>query len=355
MNIDLKELEKLKKIKMVFILGKGRSGTSLLQNLLDAHPGISAGPESRFAAIFYPCFAHIKKWKEQDIIHFVEKLYIEPLFNTFWQLDKQNLTETLLSVADIADYGLLCKIVYYQMRNGKENILYISDKNPEYILYLDTIEKIFPGATYLHIVREPRDNIYSQITSFNEKNTKFRAFQWISYNSIVEKRKKSEPDRYLTVLYEDLVRDTERTMKAVCDFLHIPFYKAMIQNRIPVWLNSHAERKGLDREKMIHRNLLKPISISNIGKWKNNMLPYDQAITEIITGDFAHKIYGYEIDSNRKNKPVKISWFTLLKGKWVYYIWQNFTQLKAKSFRFNLFYSRVRKRLKKNVPLWEAF
>jgi protein-tyrosine sulfotransferase len=351
--MSAKEIEYVKNIPMLFILGKGRSGTSLLQNLLDTHPSIIGGPESKFAVVFYPRFAHIKKWKESDILNFANLIYIEPLFATLWHIDKKELTKALLSVIDFADYSLLCKMVYYQMRKGKENLLYISDKNPEYILYLDTILKIFPEAKFIHIVREPRDNIYSQISSFKVKNTVFRAFQWLKYNALVEERKKREPKKYITVLYETLVEKTEGTMKEVCEFLHVPFVSEMVQNKGPEWLTTHQERKGIvDNDKMIHRNLLKPISASNIGKWKNKLDPYDQAVTEAITADFARNVYGYDID---ENKSIKISSLSLLKGKCMYAAWQWFTQLKAKSFRFNLFYSKFKRMINKKIPIWEYF
>jgi protein-tyrosine sulfotransferase len=351
--MTVKEIEYVKNIPMLFILGKGRSGTSLLQNLLDANPAIIGGPESKFAVVFYPRFAHIKKWKESDIIDFVELLYIEPLFATLWHIDKNELTKALLSVVEYADYSFLCKMVYYQMRKGKENLLYISDKNPEYVLYLDTIVKMFPEAKFIHIVREPRDNIYSQITSFKVKNTVFRAYQWVKYNEIVEERKKKEPSKYLTVLYEKLVENTEGTMKSVCEFLQVPFVNEMVQNQGPEWLTTHQERKGIvESDKMIHRNLLKPISTSNIGKWKNKLDPYDRAVTEAITADFARKVYGYEID---ENKSIKISSLALLKGKYKYNAWQKFTRLKAKSFRFNLFYSKLKRAINSKIPIWEYF
>src|ERR1700677_3706000 len=112
-TISIEELDKIRKIPMAFILGKGRSGTSLLQNMMDAHPAIIGPPESKFVVLLYPLFSHIKKWKESDILLFVDSLYIEPLFATLWHIDRKELTEKLLSIKDFADYSLLCKIVYY--------------------------------------------------------------------------------------------------------------------------------------------------------------------------------------------------------------------------------------------------
>ncbi|HTA26360.1 MAG TPA: sulfotransferase [Bacteroidia bacterium] len=349
--ITPEEIEYIKKIPMLFIIGKGRSGTSLLQNLLDAHPQIVGAPESKFAVLLYSRFSHIKKWKERDILDFVDKLYMDPLFAAFWHVDRKELTDALLAVTAGADYSLLCKIVYYQMRKDKENLIYLSDKNPVYTLCIDTILKIFPESKFIHIVREPRDNIYSQIASFKSKNIAFRAYQWVAFNSIIEQSKKKVPEKYFTVLYENLVTDTEKTMKLVCDYLNISFTTTMIQNKGPEWLNTHVETIGVTgAKKFVHRNLLQPIDTSHVGKWKNKMSLYDQVLTEVITGDFAKKLYGYDIDGNRNNKPIKISSITLLKGKYFYIICQELIRLKMKSFRFNLLYSLLKRKTNKKLP-----
>ena len=228
------------------------------------------------------------------------------------------------------------------MRNGKTNLLYLSDKNPEYILYINTILRLFPESKFIHLVRDPRDVIYSQVDFFKEKNAKFRAFKWMAFNLIVEKRKRKNPDNYFTLKYEILVNDTEATMRSICDFLKIPYVDSMSQNKSPVWVK---ETIVPENAKPFISNLSKPVNTSRVANWKNKMNIRDLALTEIITGDFANKTYGYEIDFNRKNKPVKISISSLLKGRFVYYIWQNFKQLKAKSLRFNLFYVRLRVKL----------
>ncbi len=317
------DIENINKIPMLFVLGNARSGTTLLQILMDANPFIVGGPESKFAITFYPYFKNKKIWEESDIIDFVNHLYIDPLFVKLWHLDKQELTEALLPAKNYASYSLLCKMVYYQMRNGKDNILYLSDKNPEYILHIDTILKIFPDAKFIHIVREPRDTIYSQILNFKEKNSNFKAHKWVAFNSIVEERKKEEPDRYFTIKYETLVNDTESIMKSLCDYLKIPFAATMSQNKMPEWLNAHLKNNVVsETTKPFYANLLKPVNTTKIEHRKTGMDPYDQTITQIITGNFARKMYGYEIDSNKADKPIKISLFTLLRGKAVYYAWQ---------------------------------
>jgi protein-tyrosine sulfotransferase len=350
------EAEKIKNIQMLFILGKGRSGTSLLQNMLNAHPAVVGPPESKFAVIFYPKFAHIKKWTEKDVLNFIECLYSEALFAGVWNVDKKVLTEKLLAIKDEADYGLLCKAVYYMVRKSKENVLYISEKNPQYILFIDTLLKIFPQARFVHIVREPRDNIYSHLISFNEKNTIFRAYQWVAFNSIIEEAKKRLQGRFFSLKYEELVNETEKNMRGLCDFLHIPFMPEITQNRPPEALEGDSLKGELmEQARVIHKELLKPINTSNIGKWKQGMSEFDRTATEIITADYARKTYGCDIDAKSEG-GTGISSFRLMRGRWLYYTWQTFTRWRYKNYTINLTYSRIKRSIMKDkLAVWEYF
>jgi len=350
------ELDRIRRIPVVFILGKGRSGTSLLQNMLDAHPAIIGPPESKFAVLFYPRFSHIKKWKESDVLLFVKFLYMEPLFSTLWHVDKKELTEKLLSVREYLDYGLACKMVYYQLRKRDEEVLLISDKNPQYILFIGTLLKIFPDACFIHIVREPRDNIYSQIISFHDKNPIFRAYQWLYFNRIIETQKKVFPDLFFFIKYENLVMNPESVMHELSAFLKIPFRSEMACNKEPRVVEAQFIQSGMGNDVgNIHKELLQPVNTSNIGKWKKGMKDFDRRVTEIITLEYAEKIYEYEKEIRPDNK-IKVSRFKLLKGQYIYFIWQAFTRMRFKNVQLNLYYSKIKRFIKKDkLPIWEYF
>ena len=50
------EIRKISSMPMSFVLGKERSGTTLLQLMLNVHPGIVAPPESRFIMLLFYTF-----------------------------------------------------------------------------------------------------------------------------------------------------------------------------------------------------------------------------------------------------------------------------------------------------------
>lgn len=352
-GLPIEELNKIKAIPMVFIIGKSRSGTSLLQNMLDLHPAIIGPTESKFVVLLYPRFCRIKKWKEADILRFIESLYIEPLFARIWRIDRKELTEKLLSIKEYADYSLLCKIVYYQARKAKENVLLISDKNPQYVLFLDTLLKIFPDARFVHIVREPRDNIYSHIISFNDKNPVFGAYHWLYFNKIIEAKKRMIPERFFSIKYEGLVSNPQVVMQSLCEFLKIPFNIEMTRNKNPEVIKAQIGRSG--STPLFHKELLRPLNTSNIGKWKNGMSEFARSVTEIVTAEYAMKMYGYETGGD-SDARMKVPHWKILKGKYLYVTWQAFTRTRFKNFRVNLLYSKIIRFIRKDkIRLWEYF
>jgi hypothetical protein len=340
-EITLEEFEKIRKIPMVFILGNERSGTTLLRTLLNSHPNIIATPESKFAVKLYPRFGKIKKWTEKDVHNIINELYKESFFLKIWRIERTLLTSRLLSIKDLVDYSSVCKIIYFSMRNDKENILVIIDKNPIYVLFIPVLLKIFPEANFIHLVRDPRDNVNSHAKSFGVQNIGFAAQKWLGFNKILRKARQLMPNRIYLLLYEDMAGETELNMKKLCSFLGVNYNKAMLLNTFSDHLKSFdTEKPIIDRAKEIHSNLFEPVNTSNIGKWKKDMSPDKIKLVEKITGKFAAHNFNYVIDQNQLSISSGTA-INIFKSKIVYYCWQLFTRIRYKSYWFNNTYSKI--------------
>lgn len=328
------EIQKLKSTPFIFVLGTGRSGTTLLQSMLDAHPNIVAPPETKFMAILYPEFSALKKWGERDIKEFIEALKIDPQFVEYWNIDWERLYRSLIDIKENADYALICKMVYYQMRRDKQDIRLISDKNPLYILFIDKFCKLFPEAKFIHIVRDPRAVINSTIQTFGMKNIVFNSQGWVIENSIIEKNKERNPSKYFTMQYEKLVENTEGTLKELCGFLNILYNPVMLQHKIPdLSHNPEFEKKYLEK---IHKSLTKPVNVTNINKWENELNPDERKIIGQITWAYAKNRYGYKIDVPAAGiHSISYSW-----KKLIFQLWVAFTRFRFGWFKFNLWYAR---------------
>src|SRR5579862_4866650 len=98
------EIEKINSMPMNFVLGKERSGTTLLQLMLNVHPGIVAPPESRFIILLFYKYGRIKQWTEKIIVNFCNDLFKEALFRNFWSVIREELQADLLASRNLLTF-----------------------------------------------------------------------------------------------------------------------------------------------------------------------------------------------------------------------------------------------------------
>ena len=113
----------------IFIIGCGRSGTTLLRMMLDSHPRISAGEETKFLTDLQPIVG--EHWSLLSAYGFSRE----------WWLDRIR-----------AFYGDFQ--AEYLAKRGKQRW---AEKTPGYTFHLDFIAELFPDAQYVHVIRDGRD------------------------------------------------------------------------------------------------------------------------------------------------------------------------------------------------------
>jgi len=325
--------EEIQNTPMIFVLGVGRSGTTLLQECMGAHPNIITAFECDFILYLYPKFGKISKWTEKDIDEFVDALFSLPPIPHIWLLKKDVLKKALLDILSIANYSTICKTVFYQMAENKHPVSLISDKIPYYSIFAEKLLGIFPEARFIHIVRDPRDTVNARIKRLHKKNTFFACRMWVGFNKAIEHVKAKMPERFFSVPYEEMVARPEETFKALCLFLKLPYSDAMLHHKFAEKMGAHEETGYLKNQKTIHQNLLNPINTDNVKKWEKEMSPLDVAITEKITGKYAKEKYGY--DALPKQNAPSISVTKLFASKLIYFVWTKFTKFRYNSYSYN--------------------
>jgi len=336
------EVEKVKRIPVLFILGSGRSGTTLLQQLLNSHPNVVAPPESDFIVYLYPRFGKIRNWKDKDIVNFTNALFALPSISLLWLLKKGEIVKKLLSIKSHADYSLLCKMIFFQMKGDKENVLLFSIKDPRYSFFTETLQNIFPDISFIHIIRDPRDVVNGHIKRLNKKNAFFLAERWKGINKILEKRKKQTPDTFFTIMYEEMVVTPDKTLQALCEFLHIPYHNSIMINQFAQNMEAYKDTAYYKKLRSFHESTFDAINTSNLNKWKKEMSERDIAITCKVAGKYAKENYGYPMNTN----VIKVSRLKLLGGSIQYYIWELYTKTRYNNYFLN---SILRKRATKLV------
>lgn len=280
---------------MFFIVGRGRSGSTLLASLLNNHPQMIVPEESRFVQELYYQFANTKKWTDKK----KQEFYTE-VFRGFEQLDidREDLKEKISKLNEDTSFAKMIQQVYLSVRNKKEktSIQLMGDKNPKYTFWLETLLEIFPQAKFIHITRDYRDSYLSFMRvegmKGEKKNLAFQLYRWNYYHKrILKFKQKIKETQYYHLKYEDLVSDTETTLKKLSGFLQISYNKEMINL-------SQLERKGIRAN--IHQSLKETITSSKLHEWKKKMNEKQQLKAMRISGNVARKL-SYETTKYAKN------------------------------------------------------
>jgi hypothetical protein len=277
-------------IPIFFIVGRERSGTTLLQVLLDNHPNVVIPTESPFIRHLYGRYAQRAQWNEKSILGFYCDLLEEPYIN-LWHLDKEKLKHHLLSLRD-PSFGTLCKAVYFHSLSakGKGEVRLIGDKNPQYSLFIPQLLKVFPSAKFVFITRDPRDQVMSMMkVNFERRSVSSLAYRWKYFNREIRGQMRKFPGQFHYVKYEDLICEPSAEVERVCRFLGISYDEGMLSAsaRAEAYVNSGS----LVKEH--HQSLLKPIDPAMAYRWKEKMREKDVMIIDAVAGELMER-FRYE-------------------------------------------------------------
>ena len=134
-------------MKRIFLVGAPRSGTTILQSLLAAHPEVISFPESKFFHyLLYDQFAG--KWPSRMEAFFKDEIKRPELLKDF---DDSQTVETKANWF----VGVLDGLA------AEQNKSIWLEKTPEHIYFIDDIERFLPDAKFIHILRNGMDTIAS--------------------------------------------------------------------------------------------------------------------------------------------------------------------------------------------------
>ncbi len=192
--------------KPVFIVGLPRSGTTLVEQILAAHPGVhGAGELSDLRDIVLETF------DERDALH-------TPVICEF------------LGKAELPSSEVISKIAKsYLNRTSKRapNALRIIDKQPLNDRYLGFAALAYPNATFIHCVRDLRDTCVSCLSKNFEANFGFTDTMDAMAKYAIAQREhmafweQAFPGRIHTVAYEDVIDDMETQARRLVETMDL--------------------------------------------------------------------------------------------------------------------------------------
>jgi hypothetical protein len=266
----------------VLVLGVRRSGTTLLRVMLDRHSELAVPDESYFV----PQLAdrHLRHVDPDDFVDDLRR--IDTLAD--WDVPLENVRARLTERMPI---GAAIGTVYavYAEERGKARW---GDKTPMYMQNLRLLERIFPDALFVHLIRDGRDAALSFLsmpkglmteTWMQPRDVSAFAGQWRAEVKAAQRLGRRVGDRrYLEVRYEDLVGDVESVLRRISTFARLPYEPAM------------ADYAGnVDVSSKPHQQSLKRPPTAGLRDWRLQMSPEDVGAFDRVAGDLLAEL-GYE-------------------------------------------------------------
>jgi len=265
-------IEQIRKLPFFFILGRPRSGTTLLRTLLDVHPNINIPLENSGLIHLHFKYRQVKQWDQRKL----EKLFVD--FKNLNFIENWNLDwKAVKTIFDHESHKQLTfseiiRIYYYHYQSEflKEEIVCLGDKSPLNSLYVKEIFKEFSDAKFIHLVRDYRANLASMSKHdvFSPSSTAI-LMQWHKSVNQISSLALASPQRFLLIRYEDLVLYPERTYEKVCVFLDVKYIPELLDPEYrKSAVNSIYNSAFLDKWQP---DLSGKITASNIDKWKSQL------------------------------------------------------------------------------------
>ncbi|MDB9509909.1 sulfotransferase [Kamptonema animale CS-326] len=210
-------------MKRIFLVGASRSGTTILQSLLAAHPSIISFPETKFFQYLLSPYENAISLEEGLKKFFIDKIN-EPRFLSYFNTNQSELEKanTLIAVLDTLAI--------------EQNKSIWLEKTPQHIYYIDYLEKLLPDALFIHILRNGMDVIASMYEATrkdsgpdawsSEWSIDFCRQRWQEAISISYKNAKK--NNHILVKYEDFVENPRLTLSNICEFAQIEFDDLML-------------------------------------------------------------------------------------------------------------------------------
>jgi len=292
--VSIPSLEEIEKINLFFIIGRPRSGTTLLRTLLDAHPNVIVPTECPFILHLAKRYKDIKNWEFNTIDRFIEDLQRIWLFHVTG-IEIEILRKNLYALSGVNDYLTICKVVllHYPRVFEKKNIILVGDKNPGYSVKFAYLFSIFGNkAKYIQITRDYRDQFLSlRQTNYDFPYISISTKRWRQSIKDFTRISNRKPELFYTLRYEELATNPETELKKVTDFLSIDFD--------PQVLKFHERKEEFSKIfpeqalKGIHKSLLNPIKPDKIGIWEKQLTPIQVKIADTVAGKYADQ-FKYE-------------------------------------------------------------
>lgn len=262
------------RLSPIFIAGCDRSGTTLLGALLGASPEIVCLPESHFIGEN----ATGRPFGPEQRLALLRRFGDHYRYAAWRQAGCPEPDRARVGGATYAD--LVSAVVgLYASAIGKPGIRRFVDHSPPNVLWIRALAEGFPDARFVHIVRDGRAVAASLMPlDWGPNDILEAADHWaLRVGAGLAAERWLGPERFMTLHFEDLLADPDRTLAAVNRFLGCKIEAAGYS---PESFRVPAYSQG------IHRLVGQPLDASRIDSWAGSLSRRQVELFEAAAGHF---------------------------------------------------------------------
>lgn len=274
----------------VFVVGCPRSGTTLLQRMLDAHPRMAIAKDTHFIV------RAAKKFLRTDPNPALSEDLVERVYSyhRFYRMG--------LEKQDVLDASRNCKTYsafvsrLYTIRAAHLGKTISGEKTPDYCRKIPVLHRLFPRARFIHIIRDGRDTALSALDWANAGKGPGKWPLWASdplgtcalwwrWQAGTGRRDGAllDKNQYHELRYEALVAAPVVELQKISEFLQIPFSSKMAR---------FFEGKTRDQPGLSAKSAWLPPT-AGLRDWKTQMPVEDIAVFDGIAGELLDRT-GYK-------------------------------------------------------------
>lgn len=263
----------------IFVVGCARSGTTMLQLMLHAHPRIAIPPETRFVLDAYGQRRQFGDLRDAGNRRRLARWIVDRPQTRFIDLglDADDVTEQIVAAPPTLGSALGVVFRAYASRFDKPRW---GDKRPAYLSNLDLILRLFPDAQIVNIVRDGRDCVASlKEMPWHHADIYHSISAWArAYDDGRRAARELDRTSYYEVRYENLVSNPAEELATLCRYLDEDYHPAMARPSqvAPVAVPAH---------KTWHARTRSEVTTERIGSWRERLTEAEIGLCEAALGD----------------------------------------------------------------------
>ena len=280
----------------VFVVGLGRSGTTMLRLMLHRGPDLAMLSETWFGPRVwdrrwaFPMVNPVEPFRSRLLDVFVELLGKHDDF----PIDMDDYRRRVEAVpADLAQFLLQLGRLWAE----REDKPRWGEKTPVHLDHVEVLGRMFPGATFCVMVRDPRDVSASLVDAPFAASTDPVSFA-VAWRRALERLDALTAGRghrhlledgidahVLRVSYEDLVVDPEQQLRRICDVADLTWDPAMVA--------FHEAAAGYVPDQSWMSGVHRPVNRSSMQRWRTDLTDAQVRAVEAVAAPLMDRL-GYE-------------------------------------------------------------